>query len=79
MENILNVALATDATRVLKPLTDSPENLKQLTEFASKNIPEIFSFAGTAFIIGLGVILVSILVSYGIFKALSVFQNLINL
>lgn len=79
MENILNAALAENVTRAVKLLTDSPEHLKNLTDFASKNIGMVFNFAMTTFGIGLGIILVAILVSYGIFKALSIFQNLINL
>lgn len=79
MENILNAALAENVTRAVKPLVDSPEHLKNLIDFASKYIVGVFEYAMTTFGIGLGIILVAILVSYGIFKSLSVFQNLINL
>lgn len=79
MGNTLNAALAENVMQTVKPLTDSPEHLKNLTDFVSKNVVEVFEYAMTTFGIGLGIILVAILVSYGIFKALSVFQNLINL
>lgn len=67
----LNAALAENAVVTLT-------QQERLTEFVKTNSNEVFQYLGISFLIGLGVMLVAILISYGIFKSLSVFRNLIN-
>lgn len=56
--------------------TGKMEQIQRLTEFFSDYLPEIFQYSGMCFLVGMCIVLLIILVTFGIFKALSFFRQM---
>lgn len=63
-------------TAILLAETAQVPQAQKLQTFLTDYLPDIFAYAINCFLIGLAVILVIILITFGLFKALSIFRNM---
>ena len=55
------------------------QQIQRLTDFFTTNATSIMEFAAFAFLAGFAIAIVAILMTFGIFKAFSIFNNLASL